>query len=113
MILVFLLITYQSPKHIRVFNHATGLVEETYDVEFDKSNGSQGAHENLDNVGDELLREAMKNILVEDIKPKDKEDDVQVIDPPSSLNVPQDDDKDGRVENKDIHVSHDQMVAQA
>ena len=27
--------------------------------------------------------------------------------------MPQDDDKDGRVENKDTHVSHDQMVAQA
>ena len=52
----------------------------------------------------------MNNIPVGDIKPKD---DVQVIDPPSSSNVPQDDDKDGRVENKDTHVSHDQMVAQA
>ena len=51
-------------------------------MEFDESNGSQGAHENLDDVGDEPLREAMKNILVGDIKPKDDEDDVQVIDPP-------------------------------
>ena len=34
-------------------------------MEFDESNGSQGAHENLDDVGDEPLREAMKNILVE------------------------------------------------
>ena len=76
------------------------MVEETYDVEFDESNGSQGAHENLDDVGDEPLREAMKNILVGYIKPKDDEDDVQVIDPPSSSNVPQDGDKDGRVEMK-------------
>ena len=52
----------------------------------------------------------MKNIPVGDIKPKD---DVQVIDPPSSSNVPQDGDKDGRVENEDTHVSHDQMVVQA
>ena len=86
------------------------MVEETYDVEFDESNSSHGAHENLDYVGDEPLREAMKNIPVGDIKPKD---DVQVIDPPSSSNVPQDGDKDGRVENEDTHVSHDQMVAQA
>ena len=50
---------------------------------------------------------------VGDIRPKDDEDDVQVIDPPSSLSVPQDCDKDGRVENEDTHVSHDQMVAQA
>ena len=82
-------------------------------MEFDESNGSQGAHENLDDVGDEPLREAMKNIPVGVIKTKDDEDDVQVIDPPSSSNVPQDGDKDGRVENKDTHVSYDQMVAQA
>jgi hypothetical protein len=64
------------------------LVEETYDVEFDKSNYSQGAHDNLDDVGDELLREAMKNIPVGDIKPKDDEDEVHVIGPPSSSSVP-------------------------
>ena len=52
----------------------------------------------------------MKNIPVGGIKPKDN---VQVIDPPSSSNVPQNDDKDGRVENKDTYVSHDQMLAQA
>jgi hypothetical protein len=89
------------------------LIEETYDVEFDESNGSQGAHENLDDVGDEPLREVMKNILVGDIKLKDDADEVHVIDPPSSSSVPQDDGKDGRVENEDTHVSHGQMVAQA
>ena len=89
------------------------MVEETYDVEFDESNGYQGAHENLDDVGDEPLREAIKNILVGDIKPKDDADYVQVIDPPSSSNMPQDDDKNRRVENEDTHFSHDQMVAQA
>ena len=82
-------------------------------MEFDESNGSQGAHENLDDVDDEPLREVMKNILVGNIKPKDDQDDVQVIDAPSSSNVPQDDDKDWRVKNEDTHVSHDQMVAQA
>jgi hypothetical protein len=74
------LVAYSSKsKAYRVFNHATGLVEETYDVEFGESNGSQGAHENLDDVDDEPLREAMKNILVGDIDPKDDEDDVQVL----------------------------------
>ena len=34
------------------------------------------AYENVDDVGDEPLREAMKNIPVGDIKPKDNEDDV-------------------------------------
>jgi hypothetical protein len=89
------------------------LIEKTYDVEFDESNGSKGAHENLDDVGDELLREVMKNILVGDIKPKDGENEVHVIDPPFSSSVPQYDGKDGRVENEDTHISHDQMVAQA
>jgi hypothetical protein len=66
------LIGYSSKsKAYRVFNHATGLVEETYDVEFDESNGSQGAIKNYNDVGDEPLREAMKNIPVGDIKPKD------------------------------------------
>jgi hypothetical protein len=70
------------------------LVEETYDVEFDESNGSQRAIENCDDIGDEPLREAMKNMPVGDIKPKDDDDDVQVNNQPSSSNVPQDDDKD-------------------
>jgi hypothetical protein len=79
------LVGYSSKfKTYRVFNHATGLIEETYYVEFDESNGSQEAHEIFDDVSDEPLREAMKNILVGDIKPKDDEDEVHVIDPPSS-----------------------------
>ena len=48
-----------------------------------------------------------------DIKPKDDEDDVQIINQPSSSSVPQDGEKDGRVENEDTHVSHEQMVVQA
>ena len=46
------------------------MVEETYDMEFDESNGSQGAHENLDDVGDEPLREAMKKFWLETSSPK-------------------------------------------
>jgi hypothetical protein len=64
------------------------LVEETYDMEFDESNGSQGAIENCDDVGDELLREAIKNMLMGDIKPKDDEDDAQMVNPSSSSYVP-------------------------
>ena len=36
----------------------------------------------------------MNNIPVGDIKPKDDEDDVQVINQPSSSNIPQDGEKD-------------------
>jgi hypothetical protein len=63
------------------------LVEETYNVKFDESNGSQGAIENCDDVGDEPLREAMKNMPMGDIKLKDDEEDT--------------------------HVSHEQAMAQA
>jgi hypothetical protein len=38
----FLLGYSSKSKAHRVFNHATGVVEETYDVEFDETNGSQG-----------------------------------------------------------------------
>jgi hypothetical protein len=82
-------------------------------VEFDESNGSQGAIENCDDVGDEPLREAMKNMPMGDIKPKDDEDDTQVINPPSSSRVPPEDDKNDRVKNEDTHVSHEQAEAQA
>jgi hypothetical protein len=82
-------------------------------VEFNESNGSKGAIENCDDVGDEPLREAMKNMPVGDIKPKDDEDDIQVINPPSSSSVPQADNKNERVKNEDIHVSHEQAEVQA
>ena len=61
-------------------------MEETYDV--NETNDYHGALENLDDVGDEPLREAMKNIPIGAIKPKEDEDEVQVIDRPSSSNVP-------------------------
>jgi hypothetical protein len=51
-------------------------------------------------------------MLVGAIKPKEDEDDVQVIDMPSSSNVSQDDDKNRRQSNEDTYVSQDQMVAQ-
>ena len=37
------------------------MVEETFDVEFDETNGSQGTSDNLDDVGGEPLRDVMKN----------------------------------------------------
>jgi hypothetical protein len=80
----FLLGYSSKSKAYQVFNHATRVVEETYDVEFDETNGSQGALENLDDVGDEPLREAMKNMPIGAIKPKEDEEEVQNIDRPSS-----------------------------
>jgi hypothetical protein len=48
-------------------------------MEFDETNGSQGALENLDDVGDEPLREAMKNMSIGAIKPKEDKEEVQNI----------------------------------
>jgi hypothetical protein len=97
------LLGYSSKsKAYRVFNHATDVVEETYDVEFDETNGSQGALENLDDVGDKPLRVAMKN-----------EEEMQNIERPSSANGPQDYEKDERHANEDTFVSHEQARIQA
>jgi hypothetical protein len=108
------LLGYSSKyKSHRVFNHATGVVEETYDVEFDETNGSKGALKNLDDVSDEPLREAMKSMPIGAMKPKEDEEEVQNIDRPSSSNVPHGDEKDERHANEDTFVSHEQARVQA
>jgi len=89
------------------------MVEEIFDVAFDETNGSQGASDNLDDVGAEPLRDAMKNMPVGDINPKEDDDDVQVIDAPSPSHVPQYEDKDVRDAHEDTQVTHEQAVAQA
>ena len=44
--------------------NASRAIEETCDVEFDETNGSQGEVFACDDVGDEPLREIMKNIVI-------------------------------------------------
>jgi hypothetical protein len=55
----------------------------------------------------------MKNMPIGAIKTKEDEDEVQVIDMPSSSNVPQDDEKDERNANEDTFVSQQQAMVQA
>jgi hypothetical protein len=65
----------------RVYNLTSGTLE-VYDVEFDKTKGSQDEIENLDDVSGIQLSNAMKNMDVGDLRPRqviDAEDD-QVID---------------------------------
>jgi hypothetical protein len=70
-----MLVGYSSnSKAYRVFNNSTRVIEETCDVEFDESNGSQGDGFCYDDVGKEPLREAMKKMATGDIKPKEEED---------------------------------------
>jgi hypothetical protein len=64
-----------NSKAYHVYNQSLGLVEETSDVEFDETNGSQEEQENLDDVGNEGFRIAMKNMTIGDVKPKDEDDD--------------------------------------
>jgi hypothetical protein len=64
-----------NSKASRVYNQSCCLAEETSDVEFDETNGSQEEKENLDDVGNEGLRITMKNMTIGDVKPKYEEDD--------------------------------------
>nr|ABB47078.1 retrotransposon protein, putative, unclassified [Oryza sativa Japonica Group] len=70
----FLLGYASNNKAYRVYNKNKGIVEETTDVQFDDTNGSQEGHENLDDVGDEGLMRAMKNMSIGDVKPIEVED---------------------------------------
>nr|ABB46643.2 retrotransposon protein, putative, Ty1-copia subclass [Oryza sativa Japonica Group] len=63
-----------NSKAYRVYNKNKGIVEETADVQFNETNGSQEGHENLDDVGDEGLMRAMKNMSIGDVKPIEVED---------------------------------------
>nr|ABA97851.1 retrotransposon protein, putative, Ty1-copia subclass [Oryza sativa Japonica Group] len=70
----FLLGYASNSKAYRVYNKNKGIVEETVDVQFDETNGSQKGHENLDDVGDDGLMRAMKNMSAGDVKPIEMED---------------------------------------
>nr|CAD39343.2 OSJNBa0094O15.12 [Oryza sativa Japonica Group] len=70
----FLLGYASNSKAYRVYNKNKGIVEETADVQFDETNGSQEGHKNLDDVGDEGLMRAMKNMSIGDVKPTEVED---------------------------------------
>jgi hypothetical protein len=72
-----------NSKEYREFNNSTLVIEETYDVEFDESNGSQGDGFCCDDVGKEPLRDAMKKMAIGDIKPW-KDDDTHSIHEDSS-----------------------------
>ncbi|KAG8068859.1 hypothetical protein GUJ93_ZPchr0005g15577 [Zizania palustris] len=70
----FLLGYASNSKAYRVYNKNKGIVEETSDVQFDETNGSQEGHEKLDDVGDEGLIRAMKKMSIGDIKPKEDDE---------------------------------------
>ena len=69
----------------------SGTLEEVYDVEFDETKGSQEEDENLEDVRGIQLSNAMKNMDVGELRPRqvndDEDDQVQVL---SNSNVQDD-----------------------
>ena len=72
-------------------NLDSGTLEEVHDVEFDETKGSQEENENLEDVRGIQLSNALKNIDVGELKPRqvndDEDDQVQVL---SNSNVQDD-----------------------
>src|SRR5436190_13523099 len=63
-----------NAKAYRVYNESTGIVEETYDVEFDESNERYGGINGDEN--EEEQRRAMEKMSKGEIKPKEDGDEV-------------------------------------
>ncbi len=78
-----------NAKAYRVYNESTGIVEETYDVEFDESNERYGGIDGAED--EEEQRRAMKKMPKGEIKPK--EDGEELVDQngsPSTLEEDED-----------------------
>ena len=54
---------------------ASGTLKDVHDVEFDETKGYQDEDENLDDVRGIQLSNAMKNIDVDELRPKQVNDD--------------------------------------
>jgi hypothetical protein len=78
----FLLGYSTTSKAYRVWNLASGTLEEVHDVKFDETNGSQEKDKNLDDVRGSQLANAMKKIDIGGIRPREvievEDDKVQV-----------------------------------
>jgi hypothetical protein len=108
----FLLGYSTTSKAYRVWNLASGILEEVHEVEFDETKGSQDENENLDDVSGIQLSNAMKNMDVDELRPRqvndDEDDQVQVL---SNSNVQAD---TNQVSSSGSHDNmKDQQVASA
>jgi hypothetical protein len=86
----FLLGYSTTSKDYKVCNLASGTLEKVHDVEFDETNGSQEEDENLDDVRDTQLANAMKNMNVHDMRPREVievEDDKDQVHSNSNVQV--------------------------
>ena len=80
----FLLGYSTTSKANRVWNLASGTLEEVHDVEFDETKGFSDENENLDDVRGIQLSNAMNNMNVGELRLRqvidDEDDQVQVLD---------------------------------
>ena len=67
----FLLGYSTTSKAYRVWNLASGTLEEVHDVKFDETNSSQEGDDNLDDVRGTQLANAMKKMDIGDIRPRE------------------------------------------
>jgi hypothetical protein len=82
----FLLGYDSNTRAYRVFNKSTGLVEVSYDIVFDETNGSQVEQVDLDELDDEeALCVTLRNMSIGDVCPKESEEPPQTQDQPSSF----------------------------
>jgi hypothetical protein len=88
-----------ASKAYRVWNLASGTLEEVYDMEFDETNGSQEEDENLDDVRGTQLADAIKKMDISDIRSREV--------------IEVDDYKDQVLSNSNVQASgsHDQNQA--
>jgi transposase InsO family protein len=68
----FLLGYSSCSKAYRVYNKTHGIVEETYDVEFDETNDSQD-QVNLNDLSDKDIDDAIKNLTIGDVRPREED----------------------------------------
>jgi hypothetical protein len=81
----FLLGYDSNTRAYRVFNKSTGLVEVSYDIVFDETNGSQVEQVDLDELDDEEAPcIALRKMSIGDVCPKESEEPPQAQDQPSS-----------------------------
>jgi hypothetical protein len=82
----FLLGYDSNTRAYGVFNKSTGLVEVSFDIVFDETNGSQVEQVYLDELDDEeALCVAPRNMFIGDMCPKEPEEPPQGQDQPSSF----------------------------
>jgi hypothetical protein len=81
----FLLGYDSNTRAYRVFNKSIGLVEVSYDIVFDETNGSQVEQVDLDELDDEEVPcLTLRNIFIRDVCPKESKEPPQAQEQPSS-----------------------------